>query len=183
MLVRKESVFEVGDHDFTKYSLIPSVAFYIDVPTRVTDSWYNGYVHVLLKEAAFEPSSAVRHACELSKIIKSKYAIVPPIMFLYTDGGPDHNLTHVAVQLSVIALFLSLDLDFVCAARTCPYQSWRNPVERVMSILNLGLQCIGLMRERMDEDFEKVSSRCNSLADLRKLGEVNSDFVDAVLHW
>ena len=52
-----------------------------------------------------------------------------------------------------------------------------------MSLLNLGLQCIGLMRERMDEDFEKVSSRCNSLADLRKLGEVNSDFVDAVLHW
>ena len=112
--MRKGSVFEVGDHDFTKNSLIPLVAFSSDLPTRVTDSWYNGYVHVLLKEAAFEPSSAVRHACELSKINKSKYAIVPPIMFLYTDG-PDHNLTHVAVQLSVIALFLSLDLDFVCS--------------------------------------------------------------------
>ena len=34
VLVRKGSVFEVGDHNFTKYSLIPSVAFYIDVPTR-----------------------------------------------------------------------------------------------------------------------------------------------------
>ena len=67
------------------------------------DSWYNSQVHVLLKEAAFEPYSAVRHATKLSE---SNYTPVPPVLFLYTDGGPDHNSTHVAVQLSVIALFL-----------------------------------------------------------------------------
>ena len=91
---------------------------------------------------------------------------MPPVLFLYTDGGPDHNLTR-GVQLSVVALFLNLDLDFMCVSQTCPYQSWRNPVEWIMSILNLGLQCIGLMHEKMDENFEKLSSRCNSLADLR----------------
>ena len=67
VIVKKGTVFEVGDHNFTKYSLIPSVAFFVDVPTCVTDSWYDGHVHVLLKEAAFEPSSAITHASELSK--------------------------------------------------------------------------------------------------------------------
>lgn len=29
-------------------------------------------------------------------------------------------------------------MDYLCAARTAPYHSYRNPVERIMSILNLG---------------------------------------------
>ena len=91
VIVRKGSAIEVGDQDFTKYSLIPSVAFFL-CTTGVTNSWYNGNVYVLLKEAAFELSSAVRHACELSKTTKSKNVIVPPIMFLYTDSGPNHKL-------------------------------------------------------------------------------------------
>ena len=109
MMVNKGSVFELGGHDFTKYSLIPSVAFLIDVPADVIGSWYDGLVHVLLKEAAFEPSSAVRHSAELSKIITSNYNPVQPVLFLYTDGGPEHNLTHMAIQLSLIALFFRLD--------------------------------------------------------------------------
>ena len=56
-----------------------------------------------------------------------------------TDGGSDHTLTFQSVQLSLISIFLALDLDFLCAARTAPLHSWRNPVERIMSILNLGL--------------------------------------------
>ena len=180
VIVKQGTLFEVGDHDFTKYSLIPSVAFFIDIPSDVTGSWYDGQVHVLLKDAAFEPSSAVRHATELASIITSKYSPTPPILFLYTDGGPDHNLSHVGVQLSIIALFLYLDLDFICASRTCPYQSWRNPVERIMSILNIGLQCIGLMRELMSQENEKLSSRCNSLSDLRRVSKEYPDFVSAV---
>ena len=43
-----------------------------------------------------------------------------------------------------------------------PFHSWRNPVERVMSILNIGLQCIGLVHE-----FEEEVAKCNTLADLR----------------
>ena len=66
-------------------------------------------------------------------------------MFLYTEGGPDHRLTYLSVQLSLISLFLKLDLDLLCACRTAPFHSWRNPVERTMSILNLGFQSIGLM--------------------------------------
>ena len=68
-----------------------------------------------------------------------------PILFLYSDGGPDHRLTYVSVQASLIALFKNLDLDILCVARTAPYQSWR---ERIMSLLNMGLQSVGLMRRK-----------------------------------
>ena len=73
----------------------------------------------------------------------------------------------VSVQLSLIALFLNLDLDFLIACRTAPNHSWRNPVERLMSIINLGFQSVGLMRTRMSEEFEQKIQNCNSLKELR----------------
>ena len=42
------------------------------------------------------------------------------------------------------------------AVRTCPYQSWTNPADCVMSILNLALQNVPLERKEMDKEFEKV---------------------------
>ena len=40
--VRDDEVFLVADHDFTKFSLIPSVAFMINVPEEISDSWFTG---------------------------------------------------------------------------------------------------------------------------------------------
>ena len=99
-----------------------------------------------LKESAFEPSSPVRHCVELANVLSSRNLQSQPILFLYSDGGPDHRLTYLSVQVALISLFLKFDLDFFCVARTAPFHSWRNPVERIMSLLNLGLQCIGLVR-------------------------------------
>jgi hypothetical protein len=36
-----------------------------------------------------------------------------------------------------------------------------------MSVVNLGLQCVGVMRAKMSDEFEKVISGCNNLKDLR----------------
>ena len=69
--------------------------------------------------------------------------------------------------------FLKLDLDLLCAARTAPSHSWRNPVERVMSTLNLGLQCVGLMRKTGDAKFEAQAA---SLAVLREATERTPGF-------
>lgn len=38
---------------------------------------------------------------------------------------------------------------------------------KVMSILNLGLQCVGLMRKKMSKEFEQVLKQCNSIKDIR----------------
>ena len=66
----------------------------------------------------------------------------------------------------MIALFLNLNLDLLVVARTAPNNSWKNPVERIMSVINLGLQCIGI-------EFEKAIKNANSLKALRKATEEN----------
>ena len=54
-------------------------------------------------------------------------SLCKPILFLYCDGGPDHRLTYISVQLSIICLFLKLNLYYICVARIAPYNSWKKP--------------------------------------------------------
>ena len=111
-------------------------------------------------------------ATEVTDILSKCYSQVPPMLFIYSDGGPDHMLTYMSLNISLIALYLHHDLDYLCAARTAPSHSWRNPVERVMSLLNLGLQCVGLMRKEMPTQYEMAIKNCNSMADIRKVSSV-----------
>lgn len=149
----------------------------MDVPEDIEGSWYKGQIFFIIKDRVFQPSSPVRHACELQHLLVFNYSVVPPILFLYTDGGPDHRVVYFS---ALIALFLTLDLDYLCAVRTAPYNSWRNPVERMMSILNLGLQCIGIMRAEMDSSFEHEAEKCKNMAQLRKNAEKDPAFIAAV---
>lgn len=80
--------------------LVPSVALVVDVPCLIADSWYSGKVYVGVKNAIFQPSSPIRHICELTSVLNRHFrSSVPAILHLYTDGGPDHRLTYVSVQL------------------------------------------------------------------------------------
>lgn len=90
VLVKVGTSFEVADHDFTKFSLIPSVALQNTIPDDITGSWYRGKVFVTLKEAAFEASSPMRHMAELSSILASQ-SCDKKVLMIYTDGGPDHT--------------------------------------------------------------------------------------------
>ncbi len=168
----------VADHDFTKASVVPSVAMICSIPSDTTSSFYTGQVHVGIKDAIFESSSPLRHATELNRILTS-IDDTHPILMLYTDGGPDHRLTYISVQLTLIALFLLRNLDMLFAFRTPPYHSRRNPVERIMSILNLALQSVCLMRTSMDRRFEQKIAKCNSMEDVRHQAEATSGFKDA----
>ena len=55
-----------------------------------------------------------------------------------------------------------------------------------MSTLNLGLQCVGLMREKMDDTFESEASKCKSLKELCEAAKRRSGFreeaIDSVSH-
>ena len=67
VLVSTAQSFEVCDHDFTRFSLIPKVVLQVDIPYTIECSWCDGQVHVGVKEAAFVPSSSLIHATELQK--------------------------------------------------------------------------------------------------------------------
>lgn len=163
--------FAVADHDFMKSSVIPSVTLLCDTPDSIDGSFYQGQVYVGIKDAILEASSPLRHSTELSKILKEQKGN-PAILLLYTDGGPDHNVTFLSVQLSLIALFLQHDLDMLEAVRTAPYHSWKNPCERVNCILNIGLQAVGLMRGGMNDACEKISN-CNTMDEMQKVMQEN----------
>ena len=138
VIVRAETTFEVGDHDFTKFSIILSLTMFVGIPNNIHDSWYRGQVMVGFKDAVFEASSPMRHATELSQTLNKSVELCKSILFMY----PDQRLIYVSVQVSLIAIFKMLNLDFLYAARTAPAHSWRKRVERIMSKLNIGLQCV-----------------------------------------
>ena len=102
------------------FSVIPSVALIDDIPDRISRSRYTGDVHVLYKDSAFDPSPPVRHAAELAALLNDK-PLTNPVLFVYSDGGPDHRVTYMSVKLALIALFLQLNwITFVRLNGTLP---------------------------------------------------------------
>ncbi len=59
------------------------------------------------KDTVFEPNSAIRHCTEFFNTLTDYFlGKTPPILCLYTDGGPDHRTTYGSVQATLICLFL-----------------------------------------------------------------------------
>ena len=108
----------------------------------------SGTVHVAL-------SNPFQHTKELVDIVRANYSedgvsVKDPIMFWYSDGDPDHQTIFKSVNIAAIYIFMALDLDAYIAARTAPNQSYHNPAERVMSMVNLGLQNVATARQSME---------------------------------
>ena len=144
LIVGLNQSMEVGNHDFVKFSLTPSVNLDMQIPEDIDGSFYDGQVYAGLKKNAFQPSSVVRHACELKMLQGSGKD--NPVECHYHDGGSDHNLRYPRTQLAQIAYFMEHKLDYLSLFQTPPHNSWKNPAERVTSNLNLALQGIGVMR-------------------------------------
>ena len=51
-----------------------------------------------------------------------------------------------------------------------------------MSLLNMGLQCVGIMRRDGSELFEKEMARCGNMKALRKAGDKREEF-KGDLYW
>ena len=119
-----------------------------------------------VKDAIFSPSSPFLHSQEVVDII-DQLPHVQPILCVFTDGGPDHRTTFLSVQLAWVALFRKLNLDMLVAVRTAPGQSFINPVERIMSLLNVALYGMALKRTRMEDSYEGAISRYSSMSEIR----------------
>ena len=166
----------VGDHDFTRFSMSPSVSFIVEIPEDIDGSFYSGEVHVGLKENCFKPSSASRHACELDKLLTSN----KPVECHYHDSGPDHNIRFARTQLVKIAYFLQRDLNMLVSVQTPPHHSWKNLAERVMSNLNLGLQGVGVMRDEM-ATLEPTIKSANNIKATRNLAKKEENLKEEVI--
>ena len=102
----------------------------------------------------------MRHAAELTNLVHTHFSddshsSSKPITVVVSDGGPEHRVTFGSVKASALTLFRALDLDMLVCVRTCPYQSWHNIAERIMSTLNLALQNVSLARTKMSHACEQ----------------------------
>ena len=86
-----------------------------------------------------------------------------------------------SVQCSLICIFKELHLELLVAARCAPGQSWINPVERVMSLLNLGLQNYSPSCKACSDDMERIIHKCYGLDDLRNAETVHPGFLDHLI--
>ena len=172
------------DHDFHIAGLVPSVTFVSRIPRHSNDTFFDGNIYVTTKDKIFQPSSPYRHASELTKILREHYSdddidLKTPILCLMTDGGPDHRVTFETVKLSLVQLFIQLDLDMLIALRTAPNHSWMNPAERCMSILNLALQHVALARKEMNSTYENAVKHKSTLSAVRNLANIKTGFREA----
>ena len=105
--------------------------------------------------------------CSFSTFISFSPCYWSPFDSNYKDWQQKHSLcvyrwrAQSSSDLSLVALFSNLDLDLL-VGRTASNHSWRNPVERIISVINLGLQCVGIMRQGSSE-FKKAIKNANNL--------------------
>ncbi len=99
----------------------------------------------------------------------------------FTDGGPNHNISFLNVMISWLAYFIISGSNSLIVARKAPTQSWTNPAERLMSVLNLALSNCALSRKLMGDEFEKNMKKCNSMTSVRKLADKLDSLVDAIV--
>ena len=102
------------------------------------------------------------------------------VLVIVSDGGPDHRVTFGAVKVASLYLFQTLDLDMLNCVRTCPYQSWQNLAEYVMSTLNLALQNVSLARSRTSPELEDFVKNKNTLSDVRDTISKNPNLTAAL---
>ena len=81
------------DHDFHLFGIVPSVAFFIDVPDNASNSFFRGVTFVTNKDKVTQSSSALRHSAEMNSLIRLNDGVVAskPILVIFSDGGPDHR--------------------------------------------------------------------------------------------
>lgn len=104
--------------------------------------------------------------CVLENHICAEGILKKKILLLYTDGGPDHRVTYGSVQVSLVCVFIQLNLDILIAVQTAPGNSWINLVES-LPVLNLALQNVALKRSQMNPQMESLIKSKNTMADVR----------------
>ena len=73
-----------------------------------------GQPYVYNKDKITQPSSPYRHSAELVRLVKDisfDEGDCKPVVIILSDGGPDHRVCYGSVKVSMIALFLKLNLN------------------------------------------------------------------------
>ena len=122
---------------------------------------YHGKVFVCLKDATFQHFFPHTTCLQASKYSSCK--ICPANISVYTDGGPHRRPTFISGQL------------FVHPHTTTS----KNPVERIMYVLNIALQGVGVVHNETHYDYQlKNSNNIKQVCDLaQRIPEVDQSTI------
>ena len=104
----------------------------------------------------------------------------PTRFYAITDGGGDRRVNSLSMEKALVSLFLVHDFDEVLVSRTAAGHSFRNHCERYHCIANIGLNGIGVMRDTMSLDFEKLMKNKNTTDEIRTLCNAHENFKKAL---
>ena len=124
-------------------------------------SWFSGKVFYSFKNKITQGSSALRGVVEMAKFLKSQ-PISASRFYAISDGGGDQRVNYLSIKKALIGMFLVHDLDELIIRHTATGHSYRNPAELIHAIADLGLQSVGMMRQKMSPDMENLVKNCNS---------------------
>jgi hypothetical protein len=104
-------------------------------------------------------------------------------MVLHGDGGSDRNPKNLSVQLSMIFLFIDLNIGLLVLEITAANVSHVNEVEGEMPTANVVLQHQAFARGRMSSHFEDKFKGANSGKAIRKVIEISEDSDECLEAW
>ena len=103
-LALSASTLAALDHDFHIHGIVPSVAFFVNIPESENDSFFQGKPFVTLMDKVTQASHALRHSAELA----SKDGLSQPLMILVSDSG------HLIIDLTFCQYKWPSILIFLC---------------------------------------------------------------------
>ena len=124
-----------ADHDFASITLVPTAVVIHDLPSSADQSWYRSKPYVYIKITRTESSSAIRNSIEIEWALIKNFDTrknVPPIIIIYTDGGPEHRQNFLSVKIAITSLKKSLNSDMIISLRTAPSYSFKSSVRKLL---------------------------------------------------
>ena len=154
ILVGKDQIVQRAYHDFASIMPVPTVVMVQDLPSSVDQSWYHGKPYVYIEITATEPSSAIQNRDWEGSCQNIWHHRKHPSNYNYTNGSPETCTNFLPVKIAIILCQRSLNSDTIIALQTAPGHSFKNPVERVNCILNLGLHGMRVMHKNIYQSPE-----------------------------
>lgn len=83
-------------------------------------------------------------------------------------GNFDNRVVPLKYYSVTISYIMCISMAWPGFSCSCPDNSLINPCERLMSILNLRLQCVSTSWIKSTDDIEAILKWCNSMSDIRR---------------
>ena len=108
-----------------------------------------GRVYVSVHNATFDPSTSIKHAANLLRVMRTSIctneSLCPfYLVVLETDGSGNNNHKHVINNLALFDLFILGNMDKINMTHRCPIIYFLDTTERAMDFLNIGISVIEL---------------------------------------